>query len=122
MCVRVRSFPWGPVLEYATERPADTIELRIYPGENGQFTLYEDGNDGYQYEKGAFATTQLEWDDARKQLKIYETKGSFPGMLKRRVFRVVIVKEGYGVGVERPDVFNKTVEYSGKEITVEIGG
>ena len=114
--------PMGPVIEYATERPADTIELRIYPGADGQFTLYEDGNDGYQYEKGSFATTQLEWSDAHKQLKIRETKGSFPGMLKRRVFRIVIVKEGHGTGVDGAEVADKTVEFSGKEVGVETGG
>ena len=112
--------PMGPVMEYATERPADTIELRIYPGADGQFTLYEDGNDGYQYERGAFATTRLEWVDVRKQLKIHETKGSFPGMLKHRVFKVVVVNEGNGVGVEE-GAAGKVVEFNGKETEVSIG-
>ncbi len=75
--------PMGPVMEYATERPADTIELRIYPGADGQFTLYEDGNDGYQYERGQFATIKLEWVDARRELVMRGVKGSFPGMLKQ---------------------------------------
>jgi len=110
--------PMGPVMEYATERPADTIELRIYPGADGQFMLYEDGNDGYQYERGAFATTQLDWVDARRQLVIRETRGSFPGMLKHRVFRVVLVKEGWGVGVEEAGGFDKMIEYSGREVSV----
>jgi alpha-D-xyloside xylohydrolase len=112
--------PMGPVMEYATERPADTIELRIYPGANGQFTLYEDGNDGYQYERGAFATTSFEWLDAPHQLLIRGTKGSFPGMLKRRVFNVVVVKEGHGAGVEEAGTVDKAVEFSGKEMTVEL--
>jgi len=113
--------PMGPVMEYSTERPADTIELRIYPGADGHFMLYEDGNDGYQYEKGAFATTSFEWLDARRQLVIHETKGSFPGMLKKREFQVVVVKEGHGVGVKEADSFDKTVEFSGKEVRVEVG-
>jgi alpha-D-xyloside xylohydrolase len=112
--------PMGPVMEYATERPADTVELRVYPGADGQFTLYEDGNDGYQYEKGAFATTSFEWLDARRQLVIHGTKGSFPGMLKRRVFQVVVVKEGHGFGVEE-GVTDKSVEFNGKETDVWIG-
>ena len=112
--------PMGPVMEYATERPADTIELRVYPGADGRFTLYEDGNDGYQYERGQFAVIPLEWVDARKELAIHETKGSFPGMLKHRVFRVVLVREGHGVGEEPETVYDKVVEYSGREVSVGL--
>ena len=110
--------PMGPVMEYATEKAADTIELRVYPGADGHFVLYEDGNDGYQYEKGQFATTRFEWVDARRELVIQATKGGFPGMLKRRVFRVVLVREGHGVGEEAGSEVDKTVEFSGREIRV----
>jgi alpha-D-xyloside xylohydrolase len=112
--------PMGPVMEYAMERPADTIELRVYPGANGSFTLYEDENDGYQYEKGLFATTQLDWVDGERQLVIRATKGSFPGMLKHRVFRVVLVKEGRGAGVQPEMTFDKMVEFSGRELRVGV--
>jgi alpha-D-xyloside xylohydrolase len=112
--------PMGPVMEYATERPADTIELRIYPGTDGEFTLYEDGNDGYQYERGQFATTKLEWVDMRRELVIHAIRGGFSGMMKRRVFRVVVVKEGHGVGVDAEAAADKVVEFSGKEIRVGL--
>src|SRR5579863_8503781 len=92
--------PMGPVMEYATERPADTIELRIYPGADGEFMLYEDGNDGYQYERGQFAVIVFQWVDGTRELVVRGAKGSFPGMLRHRVFRVVVVKEGHGVGVD----------------------
>jgi alpha-D-xyloside xylohydrolase len=112
--------PMGPLMEYATERPADTIELRIYPGADGQFTLYEDGNDGYQYERGQFAMIPLEWIEARRELVVQGVRGSFPGMLKRRIFRVVVVKEGHGVGVDTEAMADKVVEYSGREIRVGL--
>ena len=112
--------PMGPVMEYATERPADTIELRIYPGADGQFTLYEDANDGYQYERGQFAETRLEWVDARKELVVRGVKGSFPGMLRHRVFRVVLVREGHGVGVDTEEAVDKVVEYSGREVSIAL--
>jgi alpha-D-xyloside xylohydrolase len=112
--------PIGPVMEYAMERPADTIELRVYPGADGSFTLYEDGNDGYQYEKGRFATTQLDWVDAQRELVIHATKGGFPGMLKHRVFQVVLVKEGRGVGEQPETVFDKNVAFSGGQLMVKI--
>jgi alpha-D-xyloside xylohydrolase len=112
--------PMGPVMEYATERPADTIELRIYPGADGKFTLYEDGNDGYQYERGQFAVIAFEWVDATRELVVGGVKGSFPGMLRRRVFRVVVVKEGHGVGVDVAAADEKVVEYSGREVKVQL--
>lgn len=112
--------PMGPVMEYATERLADTLELRVYPGADGHFVLYEDGNDGYQYERGQFATTRFEWVDSRRELVIKETKGGFPGILKRRVFHVVVVKEGHGIGGETGSEFDKTVEFSGREVRVGL--
>jgi alpha-D-xyloside xylohydrolase len=113
--------PMGPVMEYATERPADTMELRIYPGADGEFTLYEDGNDGYQYERGQFAETRLEWVDGSRELVIHGTRGGFPEMLRHRVFRMVVVREGHGVGVGVEAAADKVVEYTGREVSVTVG-
>ncbi|HEV2354131.1 MAG TPA: glycoside hydrolase family 31 protein, partial [Puia sp.] len=112
--------PMGPVMEWATERPADTIELRIYPGADGHFSLYEDANDGYQYEHGQFATTAMDWVDARGELTIHGTKGSFPGMLRHRVFQIVLVRKGKGNGIEEETSFDKTVTFSGKEVEISL--
>jgi hypothetical protein len=69
--------PMGPFIQYSTEKPADPIELRIYPGADGSFTLYEDENDNYDYEKGVYATTiAFHWDDAKRQLTIDARKGT----------------------------------------------
>jgi alpha-D-xyloside xylohydrolase len=110
--------PFGPHLQYAGEKPADPIELRLYPGADGRFDLYEDEGDGYAYEKGVSATIPIEWSEARQALTIGARRGSFPGMLERRRFHVVFVKEAHGTGVEptpRPDA---TVEYVGQPLTV----
>jgi alpha-D-xyloside xylohydrolase len=112
--------PMGPRMEYATEKPADTIELRIYPGADGQFSLYEDENESYNYEKGQFATLTFSWKDREKLLTIGDTKGSFPGQLKRRVFRVVLVGEGKGAGEDPAATFDKVVPYMGKAVTVKV--
>jgi alpha-D-xyloside xylohydrolase len=110
--------PLGPDQEWSTQKPEDPIELRIYPGANGDFVLYEDENDGYDYEKGAYATIPLHWDDATHTLTIGERKGQFSGMLQDRTFRLVFVKENHGVGVNPADEADKVVQYSGKQITV----
>ncbi len=98
--------PMGPDLEWSTEKPADPIELRVYRGADADFTLYEDENDNYNYEKGAYATTPLHWDEAKQTLTIGERKGQFPGMLASRKFQVVFVGEQHGVGIapsDKPD-------------------
>ena len=110
--------PLGPDEEWSTEKPADPIELRIYRGANGDFSLYEDENDDYNYEKGAHATIPLHWDDAANTLTIGDRKGQFPGMLESRSFRVVFVRENHGVGINPADEADKVVQYSGKQITV----
>jgi alpha-D-xyloside xylohydrolase len=78
--------PLGPEMQYATEKPDDPVELRIYPGEDGEFVLYEDENDNYDYEKGVCATIPLGWKDAKKTIIIGDRKGSFQGMLIGMMF------------------------------------
>jgi alpha-D-xyloside xylohydrolase len=110
--------PLGPDQEWSTEKPEDPIELRIYRGADAGFTLYEDENDNYNYEKGVYATIPLRWDDAAHTLTIGDRKGQFPGMLENRTFHIVFVRENHGVGVNPADEADKVVEYSGRQITV----
>ena len=111
--------PLGPEMEWSTEKPADPIELRIYPGADGDFVLYEDENDNYNYEKGAHAIIPLHWDDSNRVLTVGDRKGEFPGMLKQRTFRVVFVRENHGVGVDPSDEPDKVVQYSGTKLEVK---
>ncbi len=85
--------PMGPEEEYAKQEPLDSLELRVYPGADGDFTLYEDEGDTYNYEKGKYATIPIHWNDSTQTLTIGERKGSFPGMIESRAFNVVIVGE-----------------------------
>jgi alpha-D-xyloside xylohydrolase len=110
--------PMGPDLQFAAEKPADPIELRIYPGADGDFSLYEDENDNYNYEKGVHAIISLHWDDAKRMLTIGERKGQYPGMLQSRKFRVVMVGNGQGTGIGQSAHADKEVQYSGQPVTV----
>jgi len=105
--------PMGPAMEWTTEKPADPIELRIYPGADGDFTLYEDENDSYRYEKGAYSTIALHWDDAARTLTLGARQGSFPGMLAQRTFRIVLVGKDHGVGIGETAKAEATVKYTG---------
>lgn len=83
--------PWGPAVQYAAEKAWDDLELRIYPGADGHFTLYEDEGDNYNYEKGQFSLIRMTWDDAAQCLMLDKREGKFPGMLKKRTFRIHLV-------------------------------
>lgn len=110
--------PLGPDVEYAAEKPADPVEIRVYRGASGEFTLYEDENDNYNYEKGAHATIPFIWDEASQTLTIGDRVGAFPGMLESRTFRIVFVAENHGVGGALTQPPDKTVTYAGKKIVV----
>ena len=104
--------PFGPQVQYANEKKWDNLEIRIYPGANGEFTLYEDENDNYNYEKGVYSTINFTWNEAKKSLTINDRKGSFPGMLSTRKFSIVVVTTD-----KKND---KTVTYSGKKVVVKL--
>ena len=110
--------PMGPDVEYAAEKPADPIELRVYRGADASFTLYEDEGDNYDYENGVYATIPIRWDDRAHSLTIGERQGRFPGMLESRTFRVVFVGEGHGIGIGQTAQPDNVVRYSGNSLTV----
>ena len=112
--------PMGPFLQYSTEKSADPIELRIYSGADCDFTLYEDENDTYDYEKGVYATIGFHWSDAKQTLTIDKRAGSFPGMLQKRTFNIVIVGKRHGTGVEVADRPDEVVSYEGKKQVVRF--
>jgi alpha-D-xyloside xylohydrolase len=107
--------PLGPEVQFATEKKWDNLELRIYEGANGKFTLYEDENDNYDYEKGVLSTIEFNWNDASRTLTIGKRNGDFPGMLKTRTFQIIIVSPQDGVGVEVTKKHYKEVNYDGQK-------
>jgi alpha-D-xyloside xylohydrolase len=110
--------PLGPEQEWSDQKKEDPIELRVYRGADGDFILYQDENDNYNYEKGAYATISLHWNDAGQTLTIGDRQGRFPGMPETRTFKIVFVSPGHGVDVDPADPADRTVEYSGKEIVL----
>jgi alpha-D-xyloside xylohydrolase len=112
--------PIGPAVQYAEEKKWDNLQIRVYPGADGKFVLYEDENDNYNYEKGMYATINFSWDDKKRTLTISDRNGSFPGMLDNRKFNIVLVttsKGGEEKTVVDPDM---VVNYAGKKLTVKL--
>jgi alpha-D-xyloside xylohydrolase len=112
--------PLGPFIQFSTEKPCNPLELRIYPGANGSFTLYEDENDNYNYEKGIHSCIEFFWDDEKHQLKISKQIGEFPGMIKERTFKIILVKKDHGTGVELTRKIDKGINYAGEEMIVNL--
>jgi alpha-D-xyloside xylohydrolase len=111
--------PLGPEIEYADEKPAGPIEIRIYPEADGTFELYQDAGDSYDYENGAHSVIPLHWSQATRRLTIGDRVGHYPEMLGSIHFNVVWVSAGHGVGVVPVGSPDKTVEYTGKAISVQ---
>ena len=111
MMVRSGSIlPLAPVNQYASEKKWDDLEIIVYSGEDGTFTLYEDEGDSYRYEQGQRATIRFQWSDKKKQLSIAQREGQFPSMLQNRTFRVRLAGS--------QDV--KKVSYDGSAINIKL--
>ena len=112
--------PFGPFQQYATEKKSDPLEVRIYTGDNGSFTLYEDENNGFAYQSGAFSTIEFSYDETDKKLRIGKRKGEFPGMLTERTFHIIRVRPNHGVGIKKAISADTTVHYDGKEKVISL--
>ena len=105
--------PFGPKVQYATEKDWTTLDIRVYTGQDGSFTLYEDENDNYNYEQGAYSLINFTWDDKNRKLMIDKREGKFDGMLVNRSFQIIVI-DGQGNPVL------KKVDYSGERIVLEL--
>ena len=110
--------PVGAVKQYSAEKTDTALEIRIYAGADGRFQLYEDEGDGYNYEKGKYTIIPFTWNDANKTLQIGAIQGSFPGYLKNRTFKILLVKDGDGIN--NPGNTSKTIIYQGKVVTTSL--
>ena len=110
MFVRAGSIlPLGPEMQYVGEKAWDNLELRVYPGADSSFMLYEDEGDNYNYERGVYSTIAFQWNDRSRMLTIGQRQGEYPGMLTSRQFTIVL-----------PDGTTKTVTYDGQAQTIRL--
>jgi alpha-D-xyloside xylohydrolase len=111
--------PLGPEIEYADEKPAGPIELRIYTGADGEFVLYQDAGDGYEYEHGVHSVIPMHWSESTRTLTIGQREGKYPGMPASLEMKVVLVSAGHGTGLEPTANPDKLVVYNGQSISVQ---
>lgn len=101
--------PMGPAVQYAEEKKWDELTVKVYPGANGFFVLYEDEFDNYNYEKGKYTEIPFNWNDKSSTLTIDTRKGTYKGMIENRIFNI-----------ELPDGRQKKVSYNGKKMSMVL--
>jgi alpha-D-xyloside xylohydrolase len=111
--------PIGPDITYADEQPNAPLDLRLYPGQSGSFTLYEDEGDTYNYESGHFAMIRFSWDASARRLTLHDRQGSYPAMPDSRIFRIVMGDSPY-TDISSASSSIRTVVYEGRQLTVDL--
>jgi alpha-D-xyloside xylohydrolase len=109
--------PMGKYLQYTSEKTMDTLEIRVYTGANGNFTLYNDEGDNYNYEKGKYITIPFTWNDQNQTLTVDRQKGNYAGAVKNYVFNIVWVNEEKGTGIDITP-HPVSIAYSGNKISI----
>ena len=123
MFVRAGSIlPLGPEMQYVGEKAWDNLEIRIYPGADGEFTLYEDEGDNYNYEKGYYSNIIFKWNNRTRTLSISARQGG-----RTRTLSISARQGGYkGMILDRkftialPDGTTKTIDYNGNQIELKL--
>jgi alpha-D-xyloside xylohydrolase len=112
--------PFGPQIQYALQASDEPLTIAVYTGENGNFRIYEDEGINYNYEKGAFSSIPLVYDEALKILTIGKREGAYTGMAQIRKFRVVFISKAKQLGYESVFSGGKLLEYNGEAINVNM--
>mmetsp|Transcript_35767 Transcript_35767/g.85665 ORF Transcript_35767/g.85665 Transcript_35767/m.85665 type:complete len:235 (-) Transcript_35767:236-940(-) len=107
----------GSAMQFATEKPALDLEVRIFPGGDASFDFWEDDGHSSMYQHGSISSIQFKWSEGSRVLHISDRKGSFEGMERRKQLCIVFVRTGHGLGVE-PSSCDKQVAYVGKGLEV----
>jgi alpha-glucosidase (family GH31 glycosyl hydrolase) len=68
--------PMGPLKQYTEEKVDGPHEVRVYPGADGRFLLYEDDGKSFNFKKGEWMGIQMAWNDARRTLSMQVAPGS----------------------------------------------
>lgn len=82
------------------------LEICVYTGSDGCFTLYEDEGNNNNYKQGKSSEIKFVWNDKEQTLTISDRKGEFYGMKENRIFDVKIVGSNN----------TKIIKYNGKEV------
>jgi len=110
----------GPVMQYTTEKKPDVLDLYIYAGANGEFSLYEDEGTNYNYEKGKYSRIDFSYNHSTHTLSLANRQGAFDGMLTKRKFNIIFVSDSNVVGLDVASKKSTAVTYTGKALQIKL--
>jgi alpha-glucosidase (family GH31 glycosyl hydrolase) len=96
------------------------LTVFVYDDADGQFSLYEDENNNYNYLQGQYTQIPFTYNNAAKKLTIGERTGEFQGMARERTITVVLVARNSPVGIDwaLPAQNVRTIDYEGAAQTL----
>ncbi len=112
--------PVGAAIQYTDEKKQEVLDLYIYAGADGQFSLYEDEGTNYNYEKGKYSRIDIQYVDATRTLSFAKRTGTFDGMLQTRKFNVIFVHDKHAAGLDARAKKAKTISYSGDALQIKL--
>jgi len=112
--------PFGPAIEYTSEKPADKILFVVFAGADAEFTLYEDDGLTYGYERGEYSTIDIRWNENTHKLSIGPRNGNYPGELRNRVFCLAVVDPETPHGYDPDGTGALCVNYDGTYYTLGL--
>lgn len=105
--------PFDPVRQYTEQPVTEPTTLRLYPGADGDFTLYDDDGISQDYLKGKATWIRMSWNDATHTLTL--RPGAPVGMTSQPVHRAFAIQLMSGSG--KPV---KNIVYDGKILATNI--
>ncbi len=99
--------PTDPVRQYTAEPVSAPTTITVYPGANGEFTLYDDDGISQEYLEKKASWIKMKWNDKQKQLTLLPgTPEGYTALdTSPRTFNVVLLPEG----------ISKLVSYNGNK-------
>lgn len=103
--------------EYADAGDNREMDIVVYAGQNAEFTLYEDDNETYNYEKGNYMSIDMAWNENDSRIMFSKPKGDLIPLLKERTFNIIVKKRHTDGSVSSSA---KSVVYKNASLTVHI--
>ena len=105
--------PMGPDIKYAMQPDGGKLDIIVYAGADGTFSLYNDDGDSCGYEKGEYSIIPMKWNDDTSSLVILDREGSYKGMKDNYSLTVTIFRPEGGRET-------KTASYDGKAVNIQF--
>ncbi|MFD2033242.1 TIM-barrel domain-containing protein [Belliella marina] len=113
--------PFGPEIQYTSEKPQDQITLQVYAGADGQFDVYDDEHTNYNYEEGHFTKIPITYKEQTGELTIGDIQGKgFEGKPEKINFKIHYIQSGVSSDTSLERKADQSFVYEGKAETFKL--